>query len=120
MRSLILAIILAASAAHADVRVVTIGDSITYGISSWPHGPGYVEVLDGLLGAGYDVRNIACNGSGVAGWQEPLLAWPCLGRYDDEPIDYWDVLIYPNLPADVVTSRRPPFCEVTPVTCSPR
>ena len=69
--------------------ILAIGDSITYGGSSEPHGSGFVEILQ----EHHEILNVGCPGSNAAVWRPAAGKTPCFGRGD---IDYWDKLIIPT------------------------
>lgn len=105
MRSfIVLVVLLLATPAPADpVRVLAIGDSITWGIVSGSGGLGYVDLLADALGVRYEVTTAACAGSIAPVWRPAADPATCFGQFDGELVDYWDVLIDPALPADIAT-----------------
>jgi lysophospholipase L1-like esterase len=74
----------------ATLAVLFIGDSITFGISSAPTGNGFADRLRGI--------NIGCGGAPTAVWRPEAGEVACLGRFENEPIDYWQTLVVPNAP----------------------
>jgi lysophospholipase L1-like esterase len=101
--SLVATITLWSSTSSADpIRILAVGDSITFGISSAPTGPGYVPLLANKLG-GYDVINVGCGGANAAVWRPAAGESACLGRNNNDPLDYWDDLVIPSMPEDIAT-----------------
>jgi lysophospholipase L1-like esterase len=97
-------ILLWASTGAADpIRMAAIGDSITFGISSEPRGPGYVSLLSDTLGEDFEVTNLGCSGSIAGNWRPDAIPAVCGGDNGGEPLDYWDDRVLPAMPADVVT-----------------
>lgn len=93
---LVAPITLGANTGRADsIKTLAIGDSITLGISSSPVGPGYAQILE--------LENLGCGGANANGWRPEAGLSVCLARDDNEPLDYWDDLILPALPADQAT-----------------
>jgi lysophospholipase L1-like esterase len=96
-----LALCALASCAAQRTRVVLIGDSITAGASSEPHGPGYAELLKDLLGPSFEVVNVACAGSSTLDWQPGARPAQCKEAGAD--VSMYAERALPALPADVAT-----------------
>ncbi len=94
---------LALPSAATPIRVLAIGDSITWGWVSAPTGPGYVDLLASELGADYEVTNIGCGGSTTAMWLPSAGAITCGGRFYNRRVDYWARLVDRATPADLAT-----------------
>jgi lysophospholipase L1-like esterase len=88
----------------APVRVVLIGDSITYGTGfvSDDAGPPYAELLTSSLGNGYEVMNAGCGGSSSLDWTLTLPGVLCggVGVVTD---GLFVERALPHLPAEIVS-----------------
>ena len=94
-----LAVLAGVVCARPVTRVVLVGDSITAGVSSEPKGPGYAELLAGLLGPEFEVVNVACGGSSTLDWQPGAPSWLCTDIEHAVPL--YEGRARPALPADV-------------------
>lgn len=96
-----LALVVGLACAERPTRVVLVGDSITAGMSSEPKGPGYAELLPGLLGPGFEIVNVGCGGASTLDWQPdaPAAFCPSVGR----TVRFYETRARPALPADVAT-----------------
>lgn len=97
--ALLLAALLAVAAAAEPRRVVLIGDSITYGLSSKPVGPGFAALLAESLGSGYALVNVSCGGTSSLDWS-PNVGNAMCGP-DEEPSRIYTARVKPQLPADL-------------------
>jgi lysophospholipase L1-like esterase len=84
-------------AQEAPLDVVLIGDSITAGVVSGADGLPYAQILPVLLGADFEVANIACAGSTSLDWTLTQ-ASPWCGA-DPVPPNLFEARALPNLPA---------------------
>jgi len=95
------ALLLAQASAADPIRLLLVGDSITYGVTSGPAGPGYAEVLVGLLGESYEVVNAALSGTSSIHWDPDR---PC-GIYCPDAPDpsdsFFDLHLTPELPVEI-------------------
>ena len=95
-----LALLTGVVCARPPTRVVVLGDSITAGISSEPHGPGYADLLRAQLGPEFEVVSLGCSGSTTRDWQPDAPPSTCRGPSEA-------MHLYASarklLPADVVT-----------------
>jgi len=82
-------------------RVLLVGDSITFGISSSPQAPGYAEILPTRLGAGFEIVNVGCGGSNAVNWRPSAGRANCLGRINN--VVFFDHFIRANASANIAT-----------------
>jgi lysophospholipase L1-like esterase len=90
-----------AGCAPQRTRVVLVGDSVTAGSSSLPHGPGFAALLVDLLGPGYEIVNVACSGSSSLDWQPRTHKAQC--KEAGGVVNLYERRARPALPADVAT-----------------
>lgn len=83
------------------VRILAIGDSITAGQASGAGGPGFVDLMARELGSGFEVVNLGCGGANSWVLRPEAGMVTCVGRTEnDDPVDYFDDLVDPTLPAE--------------------
>jgi lysophospholipase L1-like esterase len=89
----------ATPAAALSIRTLLIGDSITAGIVGGPPAPSYADLTAAALPANFDVLNIGQGGASVRKW---LPGFPCYPACPG-PGSYFDDLVEPALPVEIVT-----------------
>jgi lysophospholipase L1-like esterase len=119
---LLVALVAASPAAAAPIRVLLIGDSITYGTGfvSGGAGPPYAELLASLLDGGYEVNNAGCGGASSLDWTLSLPGFAC-GGVGVLPDGLFVERALPHLPTEIAsvmlgTNDAVGFFEPNPVS----
>ena len=93
----LLALAGALPAAAVPIRTLLLGDSITFGTSSAPMGPGYADLLGSLLAGTHEIVNTGVSGTSTYSWAPSTPCEPCTET------SLFAQLVSPEMPADVVT-----------------